>query len=151
MIDQYFVWSVACVSPQIIDEINILNASLKAMHMAYGKIYHECDHALIDGKHSPPLPCPSSCIVKGDNKSISIASASIMAKVTRDNIMRDLHNQYPHYGWDKNVGYASKHHRAAILKHGITPHHRKTFGLVRKILEKHSQNGTSVKGSVTAA
>ena len=133
-ITEYCVWAVAEKSPQEIDEINILQASLQAMAEALNKTGLEYTHALVDGNKLPVLPCSASAIKKGDSKSVSIAAASIVAKVTRDRYMRKLHEHYPHYGWDTNVGYPSKAHKAGIDAHGITEHHRKSFAPVKNFI-----------------
>lgn len=150
LIDQHFVWGVAELGPDIIDEINILQASLRAMRMAMENTGGVYAHALVDGSRMPDLPCPARTVVKGDGKSVSIAAASIMAKVTRDRIMRKLHEEHPHYGWNTNVGYPSQQHRDAILTHGITPHHRKSFGPVKKFIEENSQDSATSKAAVSA-
>lgn len=134
-IDQHFVWSASALGSEIIDEINILQASLKAMRIALEETGVDYAHALVDGNRMPDLPCPATTVVKGDSKSVSIAAASIMAKVTRDRIMRELHQEHPHYGWNTNVGYPSKAHLDGIDAHGITEHHRKSFGPVKNFLE----------------
>ena len=132
LITQHCIWNVAEVSVKEIDCINILQASLKAMQ----KSLENCnpDYALVDGNKMPELPCPAQTIVKGDNKSYSIAAASIVAKVTRDRIMKSLHEEFPYYGWDTNAGYGSKAHMEGINKHGITDHHRKSFAPVKNFL-----------------
>ncbi len=131
-ITTHCIWSISVISPAIIDEINILQASLKAMKNACTSLPITVDTALIDGNRLPKdMPCPARSIVKGDDKSTSIAAASIVAKVTRDLIMQDLDRQHPHYGWAQNAGYPTEQHRKAILKYGITPHHRTTFAPVR--------------------
>ena len=144
-------WGVVEISPQEIDKINIFQASLKAMREAL----HLLDlpqAALVDGKHIPQnMPCSAEAVIKGDSKSVSIAAASIIAKVTRDKIMCDLHEQHPHYGWNTNVGYPSQQHRDAIDAHGVTVHHRRSFAPVRNFLEFGMTSPTSPKPSVTAA
>jgi ribonuclease HII len=132
------VWAVAEVSPQLIDEINILQASLRAMEMALAHTKTSFAHALVDGNKLPQLPCPASAIIKGDSKSTSIAAASIVAKVTRDRVMHRLHEEYPLYGWDQNVGYPTAQHLAAIERLGITPHHRRSFAPVRQQILKRA-------------
>ncbi len=133
-ITTHFEWCVAEISPAEIDEINILQASLKAMAMSLLQMETVPVHALVDGNKLPNLPCPARAVVKGDSKSVSIAAASIVAKVTRDRIMRELHKTHPHYGWSTNVGYPSKVHLAGIVAHGITEHHRKSYAPVRNFL-----------------
>ena len=134
LITTHFEWAIAEKSPQQIDETNILQASLTAMTDAFTQLEARFTHALVDGNKLPQLPCPASAIVKGDNKSISIAAASIVAKVTRDRLMKKLHEQYPYYGWDSNVGYPSKAHLEGIDAHGITQHHRKSYAPVKNFL-----------------
>ncbi|MEL6642581.1 MAG: ribonuclease HII [Pseudomonadota bacterium] len=118
-----------------IDEINILRASHLAMLRALDALPLAADYALIDGNLIPrdaPLPCEP--VVKGDARSLSIAAASIIAKCTRDKIMVDLAQQYPGYGWEKNAGYPTKAHIEALERLGVTPHHRRSFAPVHKIL-----------------
>lgn len=133
------LWSIAEVGPGEIDEINILQASLKAMRLACEGARIEFSYALVDGNRTPEsLPCPASPVIGGDARSISIAAASIVAKVHRDTLMRKLHAQHPQYGWDHNAGYPTAEHREALSIHGITPHHRKSFGPVRNYLSKQT-------------
>jgi len=115
-----------------IESFNILNAAHLAMRRAVDALGCLVSVALVDGNRKPkPFPCEVETIVKGDGKSLSIAAASIVAKVTRDRYMIELARQHPGYGWENNVGYPTPEHRAAILRLGLTPHHRKTFGLVK--------------------
>lgn len=118
-----------------IDALNILQASLHAMEKSFLAIPEEARSgmsALIDGHMLPKnMPCPAYALKKGDDRSNSIAAASIIAKLTRDRIMEKLHHEYPHYGWNTNVGYPSPAHKTAILQHGITDHHRRSFAPVR--------------------
>ena len=144
-------WGVFEIAPKEIDEINIFQASLKAMREAM-HLLDIPDAALVDGKYVPKnMPCPAQAVVKGDSKSVSIAAASIIAKVTRDKIMCDLHEQHPHYGWNTNVGYPSQQHRDAIDTHGITIHHRRSFAPVRNFLEHGKTSPGSPKARLTAA
>jgi ribonuclease HII len=123
-------WAVGIVTPQEIDEINILNASILAMHRAVEQLSHTPQHLLIDGNRFKPYTgIPHTCVVKGDGKYLSIAAASVLAKTYRDDYMLQLHEQYPLYGWDKNKGYPTKEHRHAIERYGTTPYHRQTFRL----------------------
>lgn len=117
-----------------IDELNILKASHLAMCRAV-QCLNRADFALVDGNRLPQnLPCPGRTLVKGDAISLSIAAASIIAKVMRDRIMVDLAQQYPGYGWERNAGYPTKAHRQALRDIGVTPHHRRSFKPVHNIL-----------------
>ena len=118
-----------------IDEINILNATWLAMRRAVAALPEPPAHALIDGNRLPPgLPCGATAVVKGDGRSLSIAAASIIAKVTRDRLMRTLAEAFPQYGWDRNAGYGVKAHAEALRRHGLTPHHRRSFRPIRNML-----------------
>lgn len=124
-------WAVGIVSPEEIDQINILNASFLAMHRAIDQLRIRPEHLLIDGNRFNPYPnIPHTTIVKGDGKYLSIAAASILAKTYRDDYMNQLHREYPVYDWDHNKGYPTKKHRAAIAEHGISPYHRKSYNLL---------------------
>lgn len=124
-------WAVGIVSPEEIDQINILNASFLAMHRAIDQLKIRPQHLLIDGNRFNPYPgIPHTTIVKGDGKYLSIAAASILAKTYRDDYMNELHREYPVYDWDHNKGYPTKKHRAAIATHGISPYHRKSYNLL---------------------
>ncbi|MDH5722552.1 MAG: ribonuclease HII [Alphaproteobacteria bacterium] len=136
-ITKHFPYAISEISPTKIDEINILQASLLAMKISCEKV-DGIDHALVDGNKAPDLSCKVITVVKGDSKSVSIAAASIIAKVYRDQIMTKLALEYPSYGWDSNAGYPTKQHIIALEQHGVTPHHRKSFGPVRRIIE-HDQ------------
>jgi ribonuclease HII len=117
-----------------IDTLNILRASHLAMTRALTALA-PVDHAIIDGNLIPrDLPCTAEAVVKGDARCLSVAAASIIAKVTRDRIMVDLAQQFPGYGWDGNAGYPTKSHRAALQILGVTPHHRRSFQPVHQIL-----------------
>lgn len=127
--------SIAHASVEEIDQLNILRASLLAMRRAVEGLPQVPQFALIDGNKIPPgMPCPAEAVIKGDGKSASIAAASIVAKVTRDEIMVALAQQFPGYGWEKNAGYPSKGHKEALLNLGVTPHHRRSFKPVHNIL-----------------
>ena len=115
-----------------IDEINILQATYLAMRRAYENMQTACDYVLVDGNRMPTMPVPGETIVKGDAKSPSIAAASILAKVSRDRVMLEYAKQYPEYEFEKHKGYGTKVHTEALLKHGPSPIHRKTF--LKKIL-----------------
>lgn len=117
-----------------IDEINILEATFLAMQRAVAALPVAPDKVLVDGNMLPKLNCPAEAIIKGDDKSLSIAAASIIAKVTRDNIMVKLHQDYPQFGWIKNSGYGTADHIAALNQHGPTPLHRKSFKPIRALL-----------------
>ncbi len=123
-------WAVGIVSPQEIDRINILNASILAMHRAVEQLSVVPQHLIIDGNRFRPFrDIPYTTVVKGDGKYLSIAAASILAKTYRDDYMNELHKEYPYYDWDNNKGYPTRKHREAIRLHGITPYHRKTFNI----------------------
>lgn len=123
-------WAVAQIDANQIDQINILQASFCAMNSAIKKLAVSPDLLLIDGnRFKTELKIPYVCIVKGDSKYLSIAAASILAKTYRDDYMQTLHLQYPYYAWNKNKGYPSAEHRNAIINHGITEYHRKSFSL----------------------
>ena len=124
-------WAIGIVSPQEIDEINILNASFLAMHRAIEKLKEKIDLLLIDGnRFNPYKNIEHLCIVKGDSKYASIAAASVLAKNYRDELMIDLDSDFPQYDWKNNKGYPTAKHRAAIGKIGISKHHRKSYQLL---------------------
>jgi ribonuclease HII len=124
-------WSVGVVTAQEIDEINILRASILAMHRAVEGLSVAPQALIIDGnRFTPYKDLPYATIVKGDGKYLSIAAASILAKTYRDDYMCQLHAEYPQYGWNRNAGYPTKEHREAIRRYGITPYHRRTFNLL---------------------
>ena len=123
-------WAVEEVSAEEIDTINILNASITGMQRAVLKLDVKPDFLLIDGNRFKPMKeYEHLCVVKGDGKYTSIAAASVLAKTYRDEYMRRLAQEYPQYGWERNMGYPTKEHVDAIIKHGYTPHHRKSFHL----------------------
>lgn len=126
---------IGVASVREIEELNILHATMLAMHRAYEALGVQAAVALIDGNRPPPLPCPTRCIVKGDSLCLSIAAASIVAKVTRDRLMAELAREYPGYGWERNAGYGTKAHQDGIARHGLTPHHRRNFAPIRALLE----------------
>lgn len=121
-------YGVAHVFEEEIDKINILNASILAMHKSLEKLKKEPDFILVDGNRFKPYSnIPHKCIIKGDSKYMSIAAASVLAKTYRDAYMLKLHKEYPMYNWAKNKGYPTKEHREAIRKYGLTKYHRKSF------------------------
>jgi len=122
-----------------IDTFNILQATMLAMARAVADLDVAPDVALVDGNREPTLACPVRCIVKGDAKSLSIAAASIIAKVTRDRIMADLAAQFPGYGWERNAGYGTKEHQAALENLGVTPAHRTSYKPIHKILRRSAE------------
>jgi ribonuclease HII len=129
-------FAVAQVSNIEIDEINILNASFLGMHRAVDQLKTIPELLLIDGNRFKPYKkIPHQCIVKGDAKFLSIAAASILAKTYRDDFMVEASKKYPHYGWEKNMGYPTKLHREGIRQHGTTPLHRMTFQLLPSQME----------------
>jgi len=128
-------WAVTHISPEEIDEINILNASIKGMQDSLDQLKHPFDLVLVDGNRFHPYSKPHQCIIKGDGKYLAIAAASVLAKTHRDEVMMELHDQYPHYDWNKNKGYPTKAHRQGIVEHGKTPVHRNSFQLLPRQLE----------------
>ena len=128
------VWATGSCSPAEIDELNILWASMRAMERAVSSLKIKPEHCLIDG-NCVPKNINGMAVVKGDAKSLSIAAASIVAKVTRDKLMKDLAKKYPEYNWNKNAGYPTPEHLRAIEKYGINEHYRKTFGPVKKVIK----------------
>jgi ribonuclease HII len=128
-------WAVASVSPSEIDEINILNASILAMHKAIIALSIQPQLLLIDGnRFNPYKGIPYQCIVKGDAEYMSIAAASVLAKTYRDEFMIRIHDEFPHYNWISNKGYPSKLHRERILFFGISPYHRKSFNVKSQMM-----------------
>ena len=124
-------WAVGVVTPQEIDQINILNASILAMHHALDQLQVRPEAIIVDGNRFKPYrDLPHTTIVKGDGKYLSIAAASILAKTYRDDEMIRLAQEYPDYDWQHNMGYPTRKHREAIRQHGLTPYHRRTFNLL---------------------
>ena len=124
-------WAVGIVTAEEIDEINILNASILAMHRALDQLKVRPEAVIVDGnRYKPYGDLPYTTIVKGDGKYLSIAAASILAKTYRDDYMDQLAEEYPQYDWKSNKGYPTKKHRAAIKEYGITPYHRKSYNLL---------------------
>lgn len=124
-------WAVGVVTPQEIDQINILNASILAMHRALDQLQVRPEAIIVDGNRFKPYrDLPHTTIVKGDGKYLSIAAASILAKTYRDDEMVRLAQEYPDYDWQHNMGYPTRKHREAIRQHGIAPYHRRTFNLL---------------------
>ncbi len=135
-IEKYADWAIGVVDQEEIDEMNILRASILAMHRAIEKLSGDVEHLLIDGNRFYKYKNIShTCVVKGDGKYATIAAASILAKTHRDSYMKELHEKYPEYGWEKNKGYPTKQHRLAIAKYGSTPFHRKSFTLLSEQYE----------------
>jgi ribonuclease HII len=124
-------WAVAQVSETEIDEINILQASYKAMHQAIAALKKKPGYLIIDGnRFKPYATIPHTCVIKGDGKYASIAAASILAKTHRDEYMQQLHLEFPHYGWNTNMGYGTATHRKAIEEYGLCKYHRHSFNIV---------------------
>ncbi|MBR5699098.1 MAG: ribonuclease HII [Prevotella sp.] len=124
-------WAVGIVTPEEIDKINILNASILAMHRALDQLQVRPEAVIVDGnKFKPYRELPHTCIVKGDGKYLSIAAASILAKTYRDDYMNGLADEYPMYDWRSNKGYPTPKHRDAIRKYGISPYHRRSYNLL---------------------
>lgn len=129
-------WAVAEVTAERIDEINILKASIEGMNIAASQLKVKPEFLAIDGnRFTSHCGLPYKCIVKGDGKYANIAAASVLAKTHRDEYMLRLHEEYPHYGWDRNKGYPTKEHRLAIREYGLTPYHRLSFNHLEGQLE----------------
>ena len=136
--EQALAWAVGVVTAKEIDEINILNASILAMHRAIEKLKIRPEFLLIDGnRFKKYYDIPHATIVKGDGKFLSIAAASILAKTYRDDYMQGLHKEYPLYDWNNNKGYPTKKHRAAIREYGVNTHHRMSYRLLDNQLAIH--------------
>lgn len=130
IINSAIAWNVAFIGNEVIDEINILRASIRAMHNAIDGLNKKPQFLLIDGNMFYPYKdIKHKTIVKGDGLFFPIAAASVLAKTFRDEYMEKIHNDYPVYGWNRNKGYPTSYHREALLKHGISPFHRKSFSL----------------------
>lgn len=135
-IRRFSVFAIGTACVEEIDRVNILNATMNAMTRAFEGLREKapCSHALIDGNRAPKLPCETLTVVKGDQTSLSIAAASIIAKEYRDDIMRRLAAAHPVYGWDSNAGYGTKIHMEAIKQYGVTEHHRRSFSPISESL-----------------
>jgi len=130
IIEKAISWNVAMVDNNEIDQINILRATYKAMHLAIDGLSRKPEFLLVDGNYFIPFKdIPFKTIIEGDGHFMSIAAASILAKTYRDEFMIKLHDEYPQYGWKNNKGYPTPEHKEAIRKYGVTPYHRKTFNL----------------------
>ena len=127
--------AVGLASVAEIDSMNILQAALLAMRRAVVRLAHVPDLALVDGNRAPCLPCPVRTVVGGDRSSLSIAAASIVAKVARDRLMARLALHHPGYGWERNAGYGTAEHRAGLARLGLCAHHRRSFRPIRELLE----------------
>ncbi len=123
---------VGRASVREVDRLNILEATMLAMARAVDALPVAPAHTLIDGNRIPKLACPATAVVRGDATCLSIAAASIVAKVTRDRIMSGLSPDFPHYGWHRNAGYGTREHARALERHGVTPHHRRSFSPVAR-------------------
>ncbi len=131
ILNEAISWAVGICDQQEIDQINILNASILAMHKALGKLNVQPEHIIVDGNRFKQYDIiPHTCFVKGDGRFFSIAAASVLAKTYRDDYMLNIHADFPEYGWNRNKGYPTEMHRMAITRFGITSHHRKTFRLM---------------------
>lgn len=140
-------WSVAMVSNEEIDQINILQASFKAMHLAIDKLKKKPSLLLIDGNRFRPYKnLRHECVIKGDSLYASIAAASILAKTKRDSYMRTLHREFPHYNWKSNKGYGTLEHRQALEAHGICKYHRKSFRLFQEQMTLEFAEGDEFHG-----
>ncbi|WP_289023733.1 ribonuclease HII [uncultured Salegentibacter sp.] len=136
IINEAISYSIEHVYMEEIDKLNILNASILAMHRAIENLDCDPEYIIVDGnKFKPFRNIPHECIIKGDAKFFSIAAASILAKTARDEFMKEIHLEFPAYNWNRNKGYPTKEHREAIREHGNTPYHRKSFKLLPEQLK----------------
>lgn len=127
-------------SVEEIDEMNILQATFLAMKRAVAAMKVKPSFALVDGNKAPSLSCPTEAVIKGDGLSLSIAAASIIAKVTRDRLMAKLAEDFPYYGWERNAGYGTKTHQNGLKSHGICIHHRRTYAPIQRIITESHKN-----------
>jgi ribonuclease HII len=132
--ERALAWALGAASVTEIERLNIYQASVLAMRRALSRLPIEPDHVLIDGKRMRTLPIPHTAVVHGDARCFSVACASIVAKVTRDHLMRRLALRYPAYTWERNVGYTTRAHIAGLASHGITRHHRKSFFRIAQLV-----------------
>ncbi|MEZ4775797.1 MAG: ribonuclease HII [Bacteroidia bacterium] len=131
ILENALAWAIGVIDAPRIDQVNILNATYEAMHAAISGLSIRPEFLAIDGNRFRPYPSiPHSCLIKGDARFLNIAGASVLAKTYRDELMEQLHKEYPQYGWDKSKGYPTVFHRQSIAQHGITPYHRKSFSLL---------------------
>jgi ribonuclease HII len=137
LLPAYAAIGIGSASVAEIDRINVLAATMLAMRRAVAALQYEPAAVLIDGNRLPALPCPAETVVKGDARSLSIAAASIIAKVLRDRLMARLAVRYPAYGWERNAGYGTKAHQAGLAVAGVSPHHRRSFAPIRARLSQH--------------
>jgi len=128
-------YGISVIDNKKIDEINIFEATKLAMREAFDQLTPQPDHLLLDAVQLNRLPCSAESLIKGDAKSITIAAASILAKVTRDNLMKEIHTEYPIYDFASNMGYGTKHHMDMLVEAGASPYHRKSFAPVRKVVQ----------------
>ena len=138
--DNIFTYSIGSASVEEIDSLNIRQAALLAMSRAIQGLKVQPEHCLIDGNMKPKFNIPSTSVIKGDSISLSIAAASIIAKVKRDNLMCELSKSFPEYRWSNNAGYGTKDHQKAIRELGITLHHRKSFKPISQIIEERKKD-----------
>ena len=138
IIEQAVCWSIGDASVNEIDELNILHATMLAMRRAVSRLTYEPSMVLVDGNRSPKFKCPSKAIVGGDGIEPCISAASIIAKVTRDELMVQIGSKYPDYGFEKHMGYPTKQHLEALKEFGVSPVHRRTFRPVKNILSEQS-------------
>ncbi|WP_152656410.1 ribonuclease HII [Oceanobacillus sp. CFH 90083] len=129
-------YHIAFIDNQVIDTVNIYEATKKAMYEALAGLNPSPDHVLVDAVHLPRLNCSQEAIIKGDASSISIAAASVLAKVARDQFMKELHKEYPGYDFDKNMGYGTKAHLEGLNQFGVTPYHRTSFAPIKEEVQK---------------
>lgn len=139
--EQAISYGISIIDNQKIDQINIFEATKYAMFDAFQQLKPKPNHLLIDAVELSPLPCTTEVLIKGDQKSITVAAASILAKVTRDRIMEDIHKEYPAYEFSSNMGYGTKHHLKILFENGLTPYHRISYAPVRQVISESKSMG----------
>lgn len=143
ILDKCLTCGIGMINSRRVDEVNVRNAGFEAMTKAFRRLTLEPDYTIVDGWRIPGLDISQEGIIRGDRKSLTIAAASIIAKVTRDRIMDRLHLRYPGYGFDRNKGYGTPEHLAALARHGVTPIHRRSFEPVRLAMTNDQARLTS--------
>lgn len=142
--EQAISFGISIISNEKIDQINIFEATKLAMYDAFDHLNLKSDHVLIDAVHLDRISCTSEVITKADQKSVTVAAASILAKVTRDRFMKEIHNAHPLYDFASNMGYGTKHHMNMLMKYGVSPYHRRSFAPVKNAASQQRENSVQI-------